>query len=1070
VRASLERSFGVPLGHVRVHSDASAASAAAGMGARAFAYGAHVHLGPRERADDLRLMAHEVAHVLQQQGAPEPRLLAEGRGAGGGDRHEREAELAAESVARGQDFAVRERAPGPRVQKLGLSDILDGLAELAANLPGYTLLTMVIGRNPVNLRPVERNFTNLLRGLMAFIPGGELLFQTLNRSGIVERIGRWTSEQMSALGLSYEDLRRRFTEFTDSLSWRDIFRPGDVWRRAERIFAEPAARVRAFTSRLISQAVAWLKETFMRPLSEFARQIPGYTLVTVLLGRDPFTGATVARTALNVVRAFAEFIPGGTEKVNQLVESRALQRAYEWFVAETQARNLTWERVTGAFARAWDSLRLEDVLHPIDTISRVADIFRPLMRDLVSFAGAALMKLLELIFEAVMGAGGARVLAILKRARATFLSIIQNPVGFLRNLLGAVGQGVRQFRANILTHLREGVIAWLTGPVARAGVQMPERWDVRGIIWFVLQILGLTWERVRQKLVRLLGERVVATLEAGFQLVQEIRQRGLVQALRDRVTEFFGQLREAALGGIRSFIQTRLVMAGITQLVSMLNPVGAVIQAIIKTYTTINFFIDRITRILDLVESIVNSVSAIASGAIGAAANLVERTMARTIPVILDFLARFIGLGDVGGHVQRTIQGLQARVDQMLDRAVDWIRAQVARLGQALASGVRRLTGRLAALWRSRRSVEANRRRATIYFSGEGRGARLQIQSSPGQQYQTWLQTNFPNRAALSDAQRTAYDGVLATGTRIDQIKQTPVTSEAEELLVTSQLLRPLEELARHVTVLIGAEPQPGPTAIGSDASTILATGQSYFFIYPFNPRRDPFIGKVHSVSLINNRYRIHYSETGREGRYSAWAWTYTPERRPNWRVPTPPGAGSLTFTPITPSKPARTGRTSPYTLQANQVRHTGLHLTPYSGAGLDLVGWDRLKPEVRSGSGSWVQGHIINGRYGGPRAAYNLVPIPRTINTRMWTDIESQVRADLEAGYAVQFDADVNYHLNSATSDYGYASDFASSITFTVRTRAPGAAGSFNVKPLPALPPIRLPSRNELLVSRLTE
>jgi hypothetical protein len=102
--------------------------------------------------------------------------------------------------------------------------------------------------------------------------------------------------------------------------------------------------------------------------------------------------------------------------------------------------------------------------------------------------------------------------------------------------------------------------------------------------------------------------------------------------------------------------------------------VGAIIQAIIKTYTTIQFFIQRINQILDLVESIVDSVAAIASGAIGAAANFVERTMARTIPVILDFLARFIGLGDVGAQVQTTIRNLQGAVDRMLDRAVEWIR------------------------------------------------------------------------------------------------------------------------------------------------------------------------------------------------------------------------------------------------------------------------------------------------------------------------------------------------------------------------------------------------------------
>lgn len=724
IRQRLESSFKANLGAVRVHSGTRAQTAARNLSARALTVGNNIFLGAGERTSDLSLMAHETTHVVQQQrGATAVQTL----GAFQNDSNEREARRSSESVMRGESFNIQGRAGAMSIQRLGLSDILDGLAELAANVPGYTLLTVIIGRNPINMRVVERNFTNILRGFMGLIPGGEILFQVLNSYGVVERIGQWTSRQLDALGFNYEYIRRRFTTFTDSLGLRDILSPGNVWRRARDIFTEPIDRITNFVSRLISQAIVWLKETFMQPLSNFCREIPGYTLVTVLLGRDPFTNAAVPRTALNVVRAFAEFIPGGTEKVNQLVESRALERAYTWFIEETQARNLTWARVSGTFVAAWNSLRLEDILHPIDTLRRIVGMFRPLMSDLIGFAGAALMKLLELIFEAVMGAGGNRILAILKRARQTFMTIIRNPVGFLRNLIGAVGQGVRQFMTNILRHLRDGVIAWLTGPVARAGIQMPERWDARGIIWFVLQILGLTWDRVRQKLVRLMGERAVGMLEAGFQLVQDIRQRGLVQALRDRVTEFFGQLRDTALGGIRSFIQQRLVMAGITQLLSLLNPVGAVIQAIIKTYTTIEFFIQRINQILDLVESIVNSIAAIASGSIGQAANFVERTMARTIPVILDFLARFIGLGDVGGHVQRTIQGLQTGVDQMLDRAVDWIRMQVQRLGNAVRRGV----ARVIQWWRERRPFRSRSgSNHTLLFQGSETNARLYVRST----------------------------------------------------------------------------------------------------------------------------------------------------------------------------------------------------------------------------------------------------------------------------------------------------------------------------------------------------
>jgi hypothetical protein len=664
LRRDMEPRFGADFSRIRIHRDVRAAQASRQLNAAAFTIGHQIYFGQGQWQPDSaagrELIAHELTHTIQQ-------------GAAG-------------QIRRSGPTAVAVNSP-PAVQRLGMGDALNYFADAANAIPGYTLLTLIIGRNPINMQVVERNVTNVLRAFIGLIPGGEILFQVLQRYGVVDRIGNWVNTQTAALGLNFQTVRDAFVRFTGSLGFSAIFDPGEVWQRALTIFMPILGRITGFVGGLVTQAVIWLKETFMEPLSGFCRQIPGYGLVTVMLGRDPFTNAPVPRTALPVVRAFAEFIPDGTEKVDQLVQSGALERAYTWFQQETGARNLTWARVTGTFTAAWATLQLSDVLHPIDTMQRMVGLFRPLFVDLVSFAGAALMKLLELIYEAAMGAGGRRILDILMRARSTFIVIIRNPVGFLRNLLGAVGQGVRQFMNNILGHLRDGVIAWLTGPVARAGIQVPERWDARGIIWFVLQILGLTWANVRGKLVRLIGEPAMATLEGGFALINDIRERGLVVALRERVTEFFGNLRESALGAIRSFIQERIVMAGITQLLSMLIPVAAIMQAIQKTYTTIQFFIQKINQILDFVESIVNSIAAIASGAIGAAATFVERTMARTIPVILDFLARFIGLGDVGAQVQTTIRNLQGAVDRMLDRAVDWIRNQARNLASRALGG-----------------------------------------------------------------------------------------------------------------------------------------------------------------------------------------------------------------------------------------------------------------------------------------------------------------------------------------------------------------------------------------------
>lgn len=76
-RDFFEPRFGLDFSHVRVHDDARAASSARAWRARAFTLGSNVVLGQGEytsgSAAGQQLMAHELAHVVQQTG---PRFLA----------------------------------------------------------------------------------------------------------------------------------------------------------------------------------------------------------------------------------------------------------------------------------------------------------------------------------------------------------------------------------------------------------------------------------------------------------------------------------------------------------------------------------------------------------------------------------------------------------------------------------------------------------------------------------------------------------------------------------------------------------------------------------------------------------------------------------------------------------------------------------------------------------------------------------------------------------------------------------------------------------------------------------
>jgi Domain of unknown function (DUF4157) len=703
LRDFMEQRFGVDFGRVRFHTDEAAAELTAEAGAQAFAYGNHVFFKPGkyqpETEEGKWLIAHELTHVIQQ-----------------GHAHSEQEEQTVQTKAE-EKMQSKPEGVSASSQKVQGSWLGDRINNWLRNIPGWTLLTVLIGFNPVTSSSVARSAVNLFQGFLELIPlVGRPIFDKLQESGLLTRAGAWLDSVTGQLGISMASIRDTFSRCWNEMGVTEGI-SGNI-AIIHRHFDPVVNRIVNFARQVINRVVQFLRETLFVPLNNFLLPIPGWNLFTVIIGRNPLTGAAVPRTAMNFVSGFADFIPEGKERLKQIVDSRALQRVYAWYQKETTDRNLTWARISATFTQAWDSLDASSILHPVDTFKSLSGIFKPLLKDLIGFAEAALLKVLEFIFEAAMGAGGARVMAIFRRIRSTFSLIISNPVAFLRNLVTAVGQGIRQFGRNILTHLRNGVIEWLTGGLTRSGIQMPQQWNLQGFLFFVLQILGITYANVRAKLVTAFGDRPIQILEQGIQFITDareqgvgvaartqlanifgeqnvarvqqlftfiadVRERGLMVALRERVMELFGNIRDMVLARIREFIQQRIVMAAIQQLIAMLSPVGAVVDAIIKTYNTVMFFIERINQILAFVESIVNSISNIAMGSLGQAANYIEQSMARFIPVLLGFLGRFLGLGDIAGPIQRVIRGIQQAVDRGIDRIIEWMRGMVQRIVDA---------------------------------------------------------------------------------------------------------------------------------------------------------------------------------------------------------------------------------------------------------------------------------------------------------------------------------------------------------------------------------------------------
>ncbi|TDN87738.1 hypothetical protein [Microbacterium sp. BK668] len=431
------------------------------------------------------------------------------------------------------------------------------------------------------------------------------------------------------------------------------------------------------------------RDSVLQTLAGWARRMPGYELLCTILGRDVVAGTPVPRSAAAIISGFLGLMPRGEELRQQLQQSGAIDRAGAWFEQEVPKLGLTWDLLRGLFSRAWDALSATDLLDPEGAWQRISRIFGPPLARLRDFAVGAVTKVAEFVFEGAMsmaGGLGTQVMGIIRQAGGVFNQILRDPVGFAGNLVAAVRGGLGAFLSNVGTHLRNGLIGWLTGSLGGI-IRLPAQFDLRGILGMAMEFLGLTWQNIRTRIAALIGERTLGLLERGAGIVADVARNG-ISAITARIAQFTSGLVDTVLGGIRDWVTNSVVGAAITRLLSMFNPAGAVIQAIIAVYNTIQFFIERAQQLGALANSVFTSIGAIAAGSIGNAVNSVEQALGRAVPVVLGFLARLIGLGDVATPVRNVMTRVQGVINAAIDRVVGWI-AGMARRVTSAANGAR---------------------------------------------------------------------------------------------------------------------------------------------------------------------------------------------------------------------------------------------------------------------------------------------------------------------------------------------------------------------------------------------
>lgn len=430
-------------------------------------------------------------------------------------------------------------------------------------------------------------------------------------------------------------------------------------------------------------SVTDLAQTALHVVAPLARRIPGYSLLSVVLGKDPISDQETPATPSTLVGGIVGLIPGGDKLFENLQTANSLEAAFGWLQAQLAGLNLTWDYVKERFAKAWAALSAADFLAPTRAFAKIEGIFLPLIGRIKQFAIAAGNKIWELAFEGALklaGPSAGMVLNVIKRAGGAFSAIVKDPIGFLGRLIDGLGQGFQNFGANIGAHLQTGFVGWLTGAMRGVNLQMPDDlFSLEGTFDLVTQVLGITKEYIRAKAVKLLGERTVDVAERVFEPFVVLFNEGPLGLLRF-AQEQFSNLKEMVMDQIQELLSNQVVRAGIRWMMALLSPAGALLKAATTIYDIITFMVERANQMVEFVDSVVGSIGAIARGAIGGAAKLIEGALAKSLPVLIGFLANLVGVGGVGEKVLGIFRKVRGKVDAVIEEFV----LKVKKIGQKL--------------------------------------------------------------------------------------------------------------------------------------------------------------------------------------------------------------------------------------------------------------------------------------------------------------------------------------------------------------------------------------------------
>ncbi len=600
----------------------------------------------------------------------------------------------------------------------------------------YPLLTVVLGEDPITGEEVKRSGKNILTGFLKLHPKGDKYLAKMKSSGSFGRATRWINNAIARIKNIAAGLGEAFKSIWNAISdINTLLNPIDTFERIYANFRTSLVELASFMWTVGKKVLSFIKDALLSRLSAFAEKTRGFPLVKVLIGMNPFTGRDVPRTPSRIIRGFFSLMENGIEKFKKFKESGAIARLISWIEGAVERLNITKETIVGLFKSVWDRLTIDALMEPIKAFRDIVNLFRPPIGRIINFVGEVIRKVVEIMLK-IMNFPTNLVSSIIERTAAAFGMIKRDPIGFIKNLLRGLKQGFQQFFTNIGSHLMDGLTDWLFGTLEEAGIKPPPDLSLKSIFGLVVQILGITKDKIFAKIEEKIGrekmEKIrgfMEKLKGVWAFVKDVVKRGPV-AIWEYVQEKISNLWNLVFEQVKSWIMEKVIKRVSAKLLSMLDPSGvmAVVNSFIAIYRAIQSAMAYATKMLKMVNRFVGGIAAIARGNLAPAAKKVESALSKGVPIAIGFLANQVGLRGLGKKIRKMIDAVQVKVD----KAIEWLIDKAMKVGGAIVNMGRSVAGSIKSWWKRRKEVRTkDNEKHEVYFEGSGRSAQLIIASEP---------------------------------------------------------------------------------------------------------------------------------------------------------------------------------------------------------------------------------------------------------------------------------------------------------------------------------------------------